>query len=141
MTPEASRFLQKAHKHLANADIMRGVGLHEEAGRAAYLAGFHAAQAFIFENTGRVFKTHRGVQTEFLRMTKDDARVPPELRIFLSQSYNLKSIADYETGPGAEITAERAGTAIDAGKQFLATIIKLLPPAKTAPQRDPEPKP
>ena len=56
MTPEAKRFLEKAHKLLAEADTMLGVGLNEAAGRTAYLAGFHAAQALIFERTGKVLK-------------------------------------------------------------------------------------
>jgi uncharacterized protein (UPF0332 family) len=44
---------------------MLGVGLSEDAGRNAYLAGFHAAQAFLFDSTGKAFKSHRGVQREF----------------------------------------------------------------------------
>ena len=42
---------------------MLGVALHDAAGRTAYLAGFHAAQALIFDRIGRVVKTHHGVQT------------------------------------------------------------------------------
>ena len=103
MTPEASLFLQKAQKHLEHASIMLGVGLNDDAGRAAYLAGFHAAQAFIFEQIGKAFKSHNGVQTEFLRLTKDDPRFTSDLRTFLSHAYNLKAIADYETGPGSEV--------------------------------------
>jgi uncharacterized protein (UPF0332 family) len=49
MTPEADRFLAKAHKHLDRARVTLGVDLHEGAGRAAYLASFHAAQASLFE--------------------------------------------------------------------------------------------
>jgi uncharacterized protein (UPF0332 family) len=45
--------------------------LADEAGRAAYLAGLHAAQALIFENTGKVIKRHRGVQRELARLMKD----------------------------------------------------------------------
>lgn len=97
---------------------MLGAGLNDAAGRTAYLAGSHAAQAFIFERDGRVFKTHRGVQAEFLRLTKDDPRVDRETRSFLSRSYNLKAIADYETGPGSEISAERAAAAVKDGKRF-----------------------
>jgi uncharacterized protein (UPF0332 family) len=41
---------------------MLAVGLNEDVGRSAYLAGFHAAQAFLFETTGRVFKKHASVQ-------------------------------------------------------------------------------
>ena len=35
----------------------------DEAGRAAYLAGLHAAKAFIFESTGKAIKSHKGVPT------------------------------------------------------------------------------
>jgi len=84
---------------------MLGVRLNDAAGRTAYFAGFHAAQALIFERVGRVFKSHRGVQAEFLRLTKNDPKVTPALRGFLSRAYNLKAIADYEAGPGAEISA------------------------------------
>ena len=84
MTSEAARFLEKARKLLEHADTMLGVDLNDDAGRTVYLAGFHAAQAFIFEDMGKIFKTHKGVQMEFLRLTKDDPRVPLDLRIFLS---------------------------------------------------------
>lgn len=126
MKPEAGRFLEKAQKHLDRASTMLGVGLNEDAGRSAYLAGFHAAQAFIFEYTGKICKTHKGVQTEFLRQTKDDQRFSPELRVFLSQSYNLKAIADYETGPDSEISVERAVSAIEEGKKFVGYIAELM---------------
>ncbi|MGH6794017.1 MAG: HEPN domain-containing protein [Methylocella sp.] len=126
MTPEASRFLAKARKLLEHATTMLGVGLNEDAGRTAYLAGFHAAQAFIFETTQMLFKSHKGVQTEFLRLTKGDPRFTPGQRIFLSQTYNFKAIADYETGPGSEISAERAERAVAAGKQFVEHIARLV---------------
>jgi uncharacterized protein (UPF0332 family) len=67
VTPQAARFLDKA------------------AGRTAYLAVYHAAQALIFERTRKVLKTHAGVQTEFLKLTRDDLSVDGELRGFLSR--------------------------------------------------------
>ena len=78
---------------------MMRVGLTDDAGRAAYLAGLDAARAFIFETTRRVFKTHSAVQREFSRLVKDDPRVDTGLRAFLSRTYQLKAIADYLTGP------------------------------------------
>ena len=42
MTPEADRILQKAVKHLERGQVMLGVGLYDDAGKAAYLAAFHA---------------------------------------------------------------------------------------------------
>ena len=128
MTPEADRFLAKARKHLEDAAKMLDIGLMEAAGRTAYLAGFHAAQAFIFESIGKIFKSHNGVQTEFLRLTKADSRFTTDHRIFLSQTYNLKTIADYETGASAEISVERAAFAIEAGDRFVAHIAELLTP-------------
>ena len=60
MTPEAGRYLAKARLTLDHARKMLTVQLNEDAGRAAYLAGFQAAQALIFERTGTVTKTHKG---------------------------------------------------------------------------------
>jgi uncharacterized protein (UPF0332 family) len=126
VTPEAALYLEKAQTLLSEADAVFNIHLHEAAGRTVYLAVFHAAQAFIFENTGKTPKTHNGVHTEFLRLTKDDERLAPDLRIFLSQSYNLKAIADYQIGPGAKVPAERAAATIEIGKRFVATIVASL---------------
>ena len=70
-------FLAKAVKLLGEADTMLSVNLNEAAGRSAYLAGFHAAQALLFEHLGKVLKTHAGVHAEFLRLTKDDPVLMP----------------------------------------------------------------
>lgn len=107
MTPEASLYLGKARDLLDQAEVMVGVQLFEAAGRTAYLAGFHAAQAFLFEQTGKIFKTHKGVQGEFGRLVKDDPRFDLELRAFLGRAYDLKTIADYESGPGARSARRR----------------------------------
>ena len=126
MTPETSMFLAKANKFLAEADAMLNIGLSDAAGRAAYLAGFHAAQALISERTGRTVKTHKGVHTEFLRLTKGDESFPPTSRAFLSNAYNLKAIADYETGPEAEVSVEEATGALASAKRFVAHLTGLL---------------
>jgi uncharacterized protein (UPF0332 family) len=126
--------LDKARKLLGDADIMLAAGLNDAAGRTAYLAGFHAPQALIFERVGKVFKSHAGVQTEFLRLTKGDPTVVGEPRAFLSRTYNLKAIADYETGPGSEISPERATEAIAAGKRFVAHLTDLVAAATAKPR-------
>jgi uncharacterized protein (UPF0332 family) len=61
VTPEAGRYLDKARQSLAHAQAILAIELGEDAGRAAYLGAFHAAQAFIFERSNRVAKTHGGV--------------------------------------------------------------------------------
>ena len=105
---------------------MLGINLNEAAGRAAYLAGFHAAQAFISEETGRAVKTHKGLQTEFQRLTKSDPDFAPDLRAFLSRTYSLKAIADYETGPMATVSLEQATLALASAKQFVALIVDVI---------------
>jgi uncharacterized protein (UPF0332 family) len=126
MTPQAARFLNKARQLLSEAETMLRVGLNEAAGRTAYLAAFHAAQASIFERTGKVLKTHAGVQTEFLKLTRDDLRVDGDLRGFLSRAYNLKALADYETGSDATLSDERAAAAVETGKRFIAHFAGLI---------------
>ena len=141
MTPQAAKFPEKAEKLLAEAETMLGVGLRDAAGRTAYLAGFHAAQALIFEATRRALKTHKGVQTEFLRLTKDDGRLDADLRVFLPRAYDLKSIVDYETGPNAGLSAATATEAVPAGRRFIARVGELLPPSASASSRNDRIKP
>jgi uncharacterized protein (UPF0332 family) len=74
----------------------------DDAGRASYFAGLHAARALIFERAGAVIKRHRGVQRELGRLTKDEPSFDNELRAFLGRTYSLKAIADYGTDLGSE---------------------------------------
>ena len=141
MKPQASAFLDKARELLDRADAMLGIGLNEDAGRAAYLAGLHAAQAFIFESTGRVFGKHSGVQREFARLVKSESSIDPELRAVLSRTYNLKAVADYETGPGSKISAESARAALQAARRFVERVIALVPPNDHMSRAPGEPKP
>lgn len=100
----------------------------DEAGRAACLAAFHAAQALIFERTGNVAKIYSGVRGQFGTLMKDDSRCDADLRSFLGRAYNLKAIADYETGPDSEISTERAVRAIQIASRFVDFVTELLPP-------------
>jgi hypothetical protein len=71
---------------LEHARLMLTVDLTEDAGRAAYLAGYEAAEAFIFEHTGKVTKTHRGAHTEFARLSASERHIDAQLRRFLPQA-------------------------------------------------------
>ena len=128
MTPEAARFLQNADDHLQRGQTMLATGLNYDAGRAAYLAAFHAAQAIIFERSGKVVKTHKGVNVEFLRLTKDDPAFTPDQRGFLSKAYDFKAVADYDTGPIAEVSPQEASDAMEVARKFVATVRRVLTP-------------
>lgn len=108
-----------ARELLAEADVMIAAGLHRAAGRNSYLAAFHSVQALIFELTRSVAKTHRGVQAEFARLTRDDGTLNAELRGFLGRAYNLKTTADYEIGFATLITAEEARNALEFSRRFV----------------------
>jgi uncharacterized protein (UPF0332 family) len=56
--PEAAAFLDKAREFLKKAEDMLTDDWPDEAGRAAYLAGLHAAQALVVERTGKVIRRH-----------------------------------------------------------------------------------
>jgi uncharacterized protein (UPF0332 family) len=141
MKPQTALFLDKARQQLERADTMLGVGLSEDAGRAAYLAGLHAAQAFIFENTDKARKKHSGVQREFARLMKDDPRFDVQLRAFLPRTYNLKAIADYETGPGSLVSPENAREAVQTARRFVANVASLIPANGHTPPAPQTPKP
>jgi uncharacterized protein (UPF0332 family) len=98
----------------------------DEAGRAAYLAGFHAAQALIDARTSRTIKSHRGVNAEFHRLIRGDARIDDEMRAFLGRTYQLKTVADYEAGPGAGVSPATAADAIEKAKSFVAKVAELI---------------
>ncbi|HEY3776836.1 MAG TPA: HEPN domain-containing protein [Rhizomicrobium sp.] len=134
MTPEAERYLAKARLTLAHARKMLTVQPTEDAGRAAYLAGFHAAQAPIFERTGAVTKTHKGAHMEFARLTRDEPGVEIALRRFLPQAYDLKALCDYELGPDAVVPFEKAAAAVECAARFVDCISRLVDSKNVAPQ-------
>ena len=126
MTPEAIAYLEKARKCLSNAHASLGIGLSNDAGRSAYLAAFHTSQALIFERTGKAAKTHQGVQSELHRLALNEPRIDKAFPPFLTQAYNLKAVADYETGANSEIPSERSAAAIETASRFLECIAELL---------------
>jgi uncharacterized protein (UPF0332 family) len=126
--PESVKFIEQANIMLTRADIMLSAGLNEDAAREAYLASFHTAQAYIFERTDKTFKTHRGVQSEFFRLTRHDARTDQDLRRFLAQSYEFKSVADYFSGPSPVTSRETAAEAIATARRFVEHFTRLVPP-------------
>jgi uncharacterized protein (UPF0332 family) len=125
VTPEVGEHLDKARECLTRAKIILGAGVGEDAGRDAYLAAFHAAQALILARSGKIVRTHRGVHRLFSQLAKNDRELR-EFARFLSQAYNLKDIADYELRPGATVPLERASAAIDTAERFIEHIAKIL---------------
>jgi uncharacterized protein (UPF0332 family) len=125
--PETAGYLEKAQRAFGEAKAVVGIDLYEAAGRAAYLAAFHAAQALIFERMGKVPKTHRGVHAQFSRLAANEPGLGAELTRFLSWAYDFKAVADYEIGPDAIVPREEALEAIEKAETFLDRIRVVLP--------------
>jgi uncharacterized protein (UPF0332 family) len=111
---------------------MLTVDLTEDAGRAAYLAAYQAAEALIFDFTGKVTKTNKGAHREFARLTANEPRLDRELRQFLPQAYDLKAICDYELGPDAVVPRAKAEMALETARRFVECIAGLLDPGASA---------
>jgi uncharacterized protein (UPF0332 family) len=126
VTPEAAQSLEIARQHLAAADASIGVPIAFVAAREAYLAGYHAAMAYVLEKTGKAAKTHSGLRSEFARLARTEPRIDPRLVGFLARAYTLKSAADYGADPLAMISLEQAREAAGVARQFIGAIAELI---------------
>ena len=128
MKPEAADYLGKARQCLDEAkQIMALMPLYHIVARTAYLAAYHAAEAYIFERTDKTVKTHRGLRSEFSRLARSEPRIDREFLTFLAQAYEFKSIADYGVGSTVPpITADEAQAAIDTAARLVDRVAVLL---------------
>jgi uncharacterized protein (UPF0332 family) len=124
--PETARFVEFARDMLRRANRMSSIDLNDDAGRAAYLACFHIAQAVIIEREGRVLKSHHGVQVEFNRIVKDDPRADRPLIGFPSRAYKYKTVADYGFDAPAHSSADDARMALQGPTRFVDAFAALL---------------
>ena len=67
------------------------------------------------------------MNSQFNLLTKDEPSIDHELRHFLPQAYNLKTVADYETGPGSIVPRERVEAAIATAARFVNCVAALIP--------------
>lgn len=123
MSPEGRLYLVKARRLLTEARRTFEADLFELAARTAYLAAFHSDQAFIFDRTGKVAKTHAGVRSEFSRLARlEQPAIDRALPLFLARGYELKSIADYGVDPEATVTAADADDATAMAARFVQSM-------------------
>jgi uncharacterized protein (UPF0332 family) len=122
---ETAQYLEKARQCLNDAERLQAF-VPRIASREAYLAAFHAAEALLYERSGRIAKTHRGLRAQFALAAKDDPRIGQEQLEFLAKAYELKSFADYGTGNEATISAETAAAAVATAARFVSRIAAIL---------------
>lgn len=126
MTPEAALHVEKAKTLAETATRLLHDGYVNEAARGAYLAVYHAAQAYIVDHTGRAAKTHSGTHTQFAQLVRLEPAIDEDLANFLPRAAMLKAVADYECGPDSVIKSTVAAAAIETAARFIEVIRKLL---------------
>ena len=124
--PETAAYIAKARQSLKEASVLAVNDLADAAGRAAYLAAYHAAQAFVFDVTGKAAKTHNGVRSEFARLALDEPRIDRAFATFLARAYTLKENANYAIGVEAALSTSDAQQAIEGANRFVDEIAKIL---------------
>lgn len=121
---DADAHIAKARENLRFAQYALAGDYSEEAGRSAYMAAYHAAQAFIAARTGRSPKTHSGTRSEFARLGRDEPRIARDQISLLGWSYELKNVADYDQV--AEVSRAEAERAIEEASRLVETIAALI---------------
>jgi uncharacterized protein (UPF0332 family) len=102
------------------------LGITYIAGREAYLAAYHTAEAFLHHRTGKIAKTHRGLRSEFARLARGEPRIDPEFVRFLANAYEIKSIADYFSEPDTHVSLDQAHLTIEAAGRLIDCIAGLI---------------
>jgi uncharacterized protein (UPF0332 family) len=125
MIPEARESLDVARGHLDIAMRVFAIDVFSEAAREAYMTAFHAAQAYVYAQTGKVAKTHSGLRTMFCRIAKDTPAIDPCFTEFLAHGYETKTTVDYGKNPNESVSAQEAKEAIEAATGFVALIERL----------------
>jgi uncharacterized protein (UPF0332 family) len=90
------------------------------------MAALHAARTLIFERSGRVVKTHKGVRSRFDQLTKDKPSIDARLRQFLQDGFELKRKADYFEPGDSEVSLDEAKDAIATATRFVERVAALL---------------
>ena len=126
MKAEAAAYLATAREDLREAGLIAALPLTKAAARSAYYATFHAAEALIFERTGKVVKTHSGVRSEFSRSLIGAAGDDTALGRILNKGYGYKDLADYGTGKNGVVTDEDASAMIADAARFVDRVAELL---------------
>ena len=113
-----------ARRFLLKAEAMMRESFPDKAGRAAYYAAFHSAQAMIYRRSGKALKTHKGVHTEFYRIVRD---IPgPKPWGFLRRAYVMKTVTDYGPDPRLTVTEERPRAAIEIARVFVDAVAEVI---------------
>jgi uncharacterized protein (UPF0332 family) len=95
-------------------------------GARSLSCAFHAAEAFVYERTGKIAKTHAGLCSRFAFLARIEPEIDQSYATFLAEAYELKSIADYGANPATDVSADGARAAIDTAERLIECIAKVI---------------
>ncbi len=130
MNNRALGHVKKSQYTLEKAARMLELEYADDAGRLAYIAGFHAALAFISLRSDKTPKTHSGTRSEFANLARHEPVIDRIYTTFLAESYKLKTFADYGIEDEAIVTLSEAQDAINLATRFVELIESLIKSAK-----------
>lgn len=119
MTPEVTAYLVKAAEDLADARKIMTIPLPKAGARSAYYVAFHATEALLLAQTGRIAKTHTGLRTALSQLLRDASPTDRSLLTFLARAYKYKELSDYGIGQAANVTEAEAVALIEEANDFL----------------------
>jgi uncharacterized protein (UPF0332 family) len=122
VSEEVDAYLSKARQCLDEAHQIAAIGLLNVASRSAYYALFHAAEALIFNQTGKIAKTHSGVRAEFARLVRNLPSIDSTLPSLLTQAYKYKDDADYSIRIDVAISADEVTSLMLRCARFIKVI-------------------
>ena len=121
MKTETADHMQAAERALDKARAQLSLPLYDEAGRLAYYAMYHAAQALVVERGFKPSKTHRGLRQLFARTALAEISAVQNLVGPLTNNYRFKWLADYDT-TGAIVDDATARAALTDAVTFVAIV-------------------
>lgn len=124
MTSVVADLLGRADLHLDEARGLLIDGYERLAGREAYQAMFHAAQAALAVADGTVPKTHKGLISRFSATARAEPALCPMLGRTLARGYRVKEVADY--GSLGEIKHLDGRASLAQAETFIAAVRRFL---------------
>jgi uncharacterized protein (UPF0332 family) len=133
LKPETERYLDKARQSLNEARAVAGIELAEAAGRAAYLAMFHAAQALIFERSAKVPRTRiAGFTLNFRGLLRMNRVLASNCHVIYHKLTTSKPSPIMKLGPDAMLPLAAALTANRYGYKVHRPYYRVFPITRAA---------
>ncbi|MBI4494182.1 MAG: HEPN domain-containing protein [Chloroflexi bacterium] len=102
MNESIEALIEKAHRFLRPAEILRAAGGYDSAASRLYYAMLYCAQAALLSR-GLTFKSHRSVLAAFGRHFAKTGELSVEMHRWLLDAFDKRQLGDYVPVPSLEV--------------------------------------